>query len=205
MTANDICSRAIAIASSKTMYVKRCAGAKLTASNKARYTSIDQFNAKRTAQIFAADEDTAGYDEFGLFTALTGIKCFDFSAIINSCGKLSTNFSDIQPGELVFMPDRFGVYIGKKKVVTVSPAGVGITILDGWKSHGKLNSVDYTEEKKNEETGVEVRDSRSGDRDRVHELPSKTERHERSNGRRRPEYLPILSEGNGTDKTEPAE
>lgn len=205
MTANDICCKAIEIAASKTMYVKKCAGAKLTATNKARFTSIDHFNAKRTAQIFAADEDTAGYDEFGLFKALTGINCFDFSVIIGSCGKLSTNFNDIQAGELVFMPDRFGVYIGNKKVVTVSPAGVGMTILDGWKSHGKLAGVDYTEDINNEETDVEVRNSGSGDRNRVHELPQKAERHECSNGRRRSEYLPILREGNGTDKTEPTE
>lgn len=104
------------------------------------------------------------------------------------------------------MGDRFGIFVGGKNVIAISPAGIGFTILDGWVSHARINGVDYeeikddskevervvereeetTETSGQDETDVEVRPSGTGSGDRVQQMPSQAKGYDRGHGRRRP-------------------
>ena len=63
---------------------------------------------------------------------------------------MSTDFSNIVPGELVFMSGHIGVYIGDGKVIESTLGGnydgVVKTNLEGrgWKDHGKCKFIEYT-------------------------------------------------------------
>lgn len=145
LTSNDICNKARSIAAEKTLYVKGGTGVHLNKQNKMRFSSNDAFNIKRTNLIFAASEDTRAFDEFGLLACVSGYNCRTIGEVVSLCDDISKNFSSILPGEVVFMKDRFGIFVGDGKVITVNPVGVGETILDGWVSHGKLPEVQYVE------------------------------------------------------------
>lgn len=157
MKSIDICAKAKAIAASKNIYVRGGNGQKLTQANKLRFTGTDVFNNKRASIIFSADEDTVAYDEYGLLSAISGYNCRNLGEVMNLCEDISKDFSTIIPGEIVFMKDRIGVFVGNGHVVTCSNVGVGYTIIDGWASHGKLPDVEYVvkEETKDAEREVE--------------------------------------------------
>lgn len=145
LTSNDICNKARSIASEKTLYVKGGTGVKLTPQNKLRFSSNDAFNIKRTKIISAASEDTKAYDEFGLLAAVSGYNCRTIGEVASLCDNISKDFSTIVPGEVVFLKDRFGIFVGNGKVIAADAIGIGETILDGWVSHGKLPEVQYVE------------------------------------------------------------
>jgi len=145
LTSNDICNKARSIAAEKTLYVKGGGGAKLTPQNKMRFSSNDAFNIKRTNLIFAASEDTRAFDEFGFLASISGYNCRCIGEVAALCEDISKDFSTILPGEVVFLKDRFGIFVGDGKVITANPLGIGETILDGWASHGKLPEVQYVE------------------------------------------------------------
>ena len=136
--AKDICDK-------KTMYIQTAFGAPLTKANKLRFASSSSFNSQRSAKIFEASEDTLGFDELGLISYVSGVKFKDFGQLMGQCIDISKDFSTIVPGEIVFMKDRAGIFIGDDQVVTVSLNGVGITTIEGWKSHGKLSYITYEE------------------------------------------------------------
>lgn len=208
MTVNDILTKAKSIADSKTFYVRGMSGQKLTDANKLKFSSNDPFNIKRTKLIFAESAETQGYDEFGFFSKVTGYNCKNVGEVISLCHDISKNFDAIVPGEVVFMGDRFGIFIGGGRVIAVSPAGVGYTILKGWVSHGRINDVDYEEKKDDKEemgrvvesdrqaadtpeettesaTEVAVRPSGTGIGDRVQQVSSQTKSYDRGHGRHR--------------------
>jgi hypothetical protein len=208
MTANDLITRAKDLASQKTMYVKGCPGKRMNQANKLRYASNCSYNSNRAEMIFAATEDTIGIDEVQMFNLLIPNDHFNnIGDIMDRCHDISKNFDTIIPGEIVFMQDRAGIFIGDGKVITCSAAGIGETIVDGWVSHRKMMFVDYVdnelvdivekatsmekvvnsivEEINNDETDVEVRDGGTGSRDRVQPLPSQAKSYDRGNGRRR--------------------
>ena len=177
MRSIDICAKAKAIAASKNLYVRGGYGLKLTQANKLRFTGTDVFNNKRASIIFSADEDTVAYDEYGLLSAISGYNCRNLGEVMNLCEDISKDFSTIIPGEIVFMKDRIGVFVGNGHVVTCSNVGVGYTIVDGWVSHGKLPDVEYVvkEETKDAEREVE-RDVQSEEPSEVStEEPAKQE------------------------------
>ena len=186
----------------KTLYVVGGDGVALNNNAKLKLSSIAA-NVNRTKKIFDSSEDTIAFDEFSFFKYLTDKPVSNFGNIMECCHDISKNFVDIVPGEIVFMQDRFGIYVGDDKVVAISSAGVGYTIAQGWISHGKLNGVDYDDERKvdgdsegkteeepvkadeQRETRVEVRPDRAGSRDRVQQMPSQNKGHDRGNGRHR--------------------
>ena len=145
MKSSEFIAKAKDICDKKTMYVQTALGAPLTKANKLRFASSSPFNSQRSAKIFEASEDTLGFDEIGLISYISGVKFKDFGQLMSQCFDISKDFSEIVPGEIVFMQDRAGVFIGDGQVVTVSLDGVGITTVDGWKSHGKLSYITYTE------------------------------------------------------------
>lgn len=83
--------------------------------------------------------------------------------IINRCSNISTDFSKIQEGELLWMSGHVGVYVGNNTVIECTGAwegGVLYSKIDNfgnrtrngsqvykWQKHGKLPYIKYVEEK----------------------------------------------------------
>lgn len=166
----------------KTLYVMGCFGAPMTATNQNRYTKNHAYNKQlaRTAAINRATSDTFGFDCCGLIKAVlwgwngnknkvyggasyksNGVPDIGADRMIKQCTNVSTDFSDIELGEVVWMSGHIGVYIGNGLAVECTPIwgdGVQITACNctksgyntrNWTKHGKFKYVDYsyTEEK----------------------------------------------------------
>ena len=145
MNSSEFVEKAKDTCTKKTMYIQTALGAPLNKANKLRLASASPFNSQRSTKIFEASEDTLGFDEIGLISYMSGVKFKDFGQLMSQCIDISKDFSTIVPGEIVFMKDRAGIFIGDDQVVTVSLNGVGITTIDGWISHGKLSYIIYEE------------------------------------------------------------
>lgn len=158
----------------KTLYVLGCFGAPLNASNKVRYTNNYPYNTGRAGMIAKASADTFGFDCVCLIKGIlwgwygdagkvygganyasNGVPDISADGMITHCKGVSTNFSTIALGELVWMPGHVGVYIGDGLAVECTPAwenGVQITSCNctkkgynrrNWVKHGKLPYVKY--------------------------------------------------------------
>ena len=94
-----------------------------------------------------------------IYTA-NGVPDIGADSMIKQCKGVSTNFSNIQKGEAVWLKGHIGVYIGDGKVIECTPKwsvapGVKISYLENlgfsggysrtWTKHGLLPWVDYTE------------------------------------------------------------
>lgn len=173
----------------KTLYVIGCFGAPMTASNKTRYInngSHNGYNAKpeRRAMIESATEDTFGFDCVCLIKGILwgwngdkkkvyggatyasgGVPDISADSIINVCKNVSTDFSSIAIGELLWMKGHVGVYIGDGLAVECTPTWknkVQITAVGNigtkagyntrkWTKHGKLPYVEYAPKSEAEE------------------------------------------------------
>lgn len=133
----------------KTLYVRGCFGAPMTAANKKRYTTNNAYNIGRAAKINAATPDTFGFDCICLVKAVLGLwdgslglsyggtkvnkeingisygpdRVPDVGAdgVVKYLHGTSTDFSGIVPGELVWMKGHVGIYVGDGKVVECTP------------------------------------------------------------------------------------
>lgn len=164
----------------KTLYVMGCFGAPMTAANKKRYTNNHTYNkqAARTKMINAATADTFGFDCVCLIKgvlwgwsgdankvyggagyAVNGVPDIGADTMITKCSDVSADFSNIVPGEAVWMPGHIGVYIGDGLAVECTPKWankVQITACNcsmagynrrNWTKHGKLPYIEYVSEK----------------------------------------------------------
>ena len=162
----------------KTLYVMGCFGAPMTTSNRARYIQSNSYNQKsdRKAKINAASADTFGFDCVCLIKGLlwgwngdagkiyggaaytsNGVPDISTEQMINVCKDVSTNFSNIAVGELLWMTGHVGIYVGNGLAVECTPAWNGcvqITAVSNigsksgyngrtWTKHGKLPYVTY--------------------------------------------------------------
>lgn len=160
----------------KTLYVHGCFGAPMTEENKQYYLTNTSYNRQSDRQklIKAASADTFGFDCVcmikGVLWGWTGSKNQKYGGavynsnnvpdlgsnqIITVCKDISTNFSEIAVGELLWMTGHVGIYIGDGLAVECSPAwknGVQITSVNcyksgynrrNWSKHGKLPYVSY--------------------------------------------------------------
>ena len=112
----------------KSIYALSCFGAPMNAKNKARYAKADP---KRAEAIYAATEDTFGFDCVGFIKALfwgwkgdasqvyggavyksNGIPDIGTDQLIQICTEVSADFSTIVPGELVWLQGHVGIYVG---------------------------------------------------------------------------------------------
>lgn len=177
-TANELVNACLdAVNNHKTMYVLSCFGAPMNEKNKARYAKADP---KRGAEILAASEDTFGFDCICFIKGLmwgwngdpshvyggaeyksNGIPDIGADQLIKQCVDVSEDFSDIVPGEYVWLPGHCGIYIGDGlaaeatfepesgvQLQAVLPIGVKDGYpATGWVKHGKLPWVSYDEEK----------------------------------------------------------
>lgn len=162
----------------KTLYVLGCIGAPLNAANKERYSDNLPYNkrADRYAKIQAATASTFGFDCVCMIKSLLwgwsgdtghvyggakyasgGVPDVSANGMIGVCSGVSSDFSDIEEGEVVWMESHIGVYLGDGLCVECTPAwedGVQITAVHNigkkegyngriWQKHGKLPYVTY--------------------------------------------------------------
>lgn len=185
MKATDFVNKAVDIAKNyKTLYVMGCFGAPMNSYNKKRYINngaAGGYNARsdRKAMIQAASADTFGFDCVclikgilwgwngnqnksygGASYASKGVPDIGANGMIQVCSGVSTNFSNIVPGEAVWKEDHIGIYIGNGLAVECTPAWqnkVQITAVGNigsksgyntrqWTKHGKLPYIDYSEQ-----------------------------------------------------------
>lgn len=174
-TAAQLAAKAVEIAKKyKTMYILGCFGAPMNATNKKRYAN-NGHNGNRIAAINAASADTFGFDCVCLIkgilwgwsgdTSMTyggatynsnGVPDIGADQMIKVCSGVSTDFSKIEIGEVVWMTGHIGIYIGGGLAVEASPKWenkVQITACNNarsgynrrdWTKHGKLPYVSYT-------------------------------------------------------------
>lgn len=160
----------------KTLYVMGCIGSPMTEANKKRYIQHHDYNQKpdRTPMIQAASADTFGFDCVCLIKSVlwgwsgnknavyggavyvsNGVPDIGADAMINKCSGISTNFNNLEIGEVVWTPGHIGVYIGDGLAIECSPKwknGVQITACNcakagynrrNWTKHGKLPYITY--------------------------------------------------------------
>lgn len=162
----------------KTLYVMGCFGAPMNATNKQRYCNNHSYNknANRTAMIKAATDDTFGFDCVCLIKgilwgwngnkskiyggagyACNGVPDIGADSMIKVCTGVTTDFSNIEVGEAVWMEGHIGVYVGDGKCVECTPKwtnNVQFSNLGNiskyktgnyrvWTKHGKLPYVKY--------------------------------------------------------------
>lgn len=160
----------------KTLYVMGCFGAPMNAANKKRYTQNHEYNrrADRTKLINAASSDTFGFDCVclikgvlwgwcgdtsknygGAYYCSNGVPDLGTEQMISVCKEISTDFSDIEVGELLWMKGHVGLYIGSGLAVECTPSWankVQITACNrsvkgyqrrNWTKHGKLPYIAY--------------------------------------------------------------
>ncbi len=169
----------------KTLYVMDCFGAPMNTANKKRYCNNDKYNkdADRQKMINAASTDTFGFDCVNLIKGVlwgwkgdksktyggakykaNGVPDIGANEMINVCSNISTDFSKIEVGEVVWCTGHIGVYIGNGLAVECTPKWenkVQITACNctkngynrrNWTKHGKLPYIDYKAEKTAEKT-----------------------------------------------------
>ena len=177
-TGNDLATACLNVANNyKTLYVMGCFGAPLTASNKERYIKENSYNQKDAVKqkIMAATSDTFGFDCVCLIKGLlwgwdgnasktyggasycaNNVPDIGADQIINKCSDVSSDFSRIAVGELLWMKGHVGIYIGNGQAVECTPSWKGCVqvttvrnIKSGtghqWTKHGKLPYVTYDE------------------------------------------------------------
>lgn len=187
MKVDDFLEKLEYAANVKTIYIQGCFGAPMNEKNKKRY-SANPLNYGRVAKINAASSDTFGFDCVNLIKGILALwdgskgltyggakvnkevggisfgpdRVPDVSAdgLVKHLKSVSTDFSDIQRGEVVWMSGHVGVYVGEGKVIECSPKwtnNVQYSNLGNlgykagnwrtWKKHGFLPWVDYTDGK----------------------------------------------------------
>lgn len=162
----------------KTLYVMGCFGAPMNEKNKTRYLNAHAFNRNEphATYIKNASADTFGFDCVcfikGLLWGWTGdpnqvyggaqyksngVPDLGTEQMIKVCTEVSDDFSNIVPGELVWMPGHVGIYVGnglaaeatfepvsKVQLQAVLPMGMKEGYpATGWIKHGKLPWITY--------------------------------------------------------------
>ena len=77
------------------------------------------------------------------------------------CTNVSSDFSKIEKGELVWLDGHIGIYVGNHQVCECSPRlenGIQITTLSQrkWKKHGKFKYIDYSNSNVNNSSRLDI-------------------------------------------------
>lgn len=172
-----------------TLYVYGCFGAHLRSDNVGRYVSRYAYNQDPTRLETITNNLDKGVFGFDCVCLIKGVlwgwngnldahyggavyKSNDVpdvgaNRMMDLCLEISEDFSNISVGELLWIKDHCGVYIGDGLVVECTPKwknGVQITALANlenppdnynqrrWTKHGKLPFIEYEEKKISEDT-----------------------------------------------------
>lgn len=176
-TGADLAAAAIhTVKNFKTVYVKGCFGAPLTEANKARWQKEQAYNrrADRAAKLASVQADTFGFDCVCFIKALlwgwhgdydhvyggtayasNGVPDMGEGDMIHACALVSTDFSNIEAGEVVWLPGHIGIYVGDGLVAECTPSwsdGCQLTACNrsisghnrrDWVKHGRLPWLRY--------------------------------------------------------------
>ena len=190
-TGKQLADKCIDIAKNyKTLYVMGAFGAPLNGDNVDRYCTNHTYNMQRERKSIIrslANKNYFAFDCSGLIKGVIwnwsgdtsktygGAKYEDgdlgdlsANAMIAACTDVSTNFSKIEVGEVVWLDGHIGVYIGNGLAVECTPRwanGVQITAVANigkkagynsrlWTKHGKLPYISYEAEKTAKETKI---------------------------------------------------
>ena len=188
MTADEIVRRAIDVAKNyKTIYMYAAYGFQVTdgtIEGKAKQNCNGWYTSSRIAtlkKVANQNPPTWGFDCVNLYKAIfwgwvgdaskvkggakygtNTVPDTNANGMFDRCTDKSTNFSNIVPGEAVWISGHFGMYVGNGLVVECTPRwknGVQITYLANigkvsgyngrkWTKHGKLPWIDYSSESK---------------------------------------------------------
>ena len=175
-TAAELAAAAKNVTTRRTLYVMGCFGAPMTAANRDYYCRNHSYNQQttRTTLIKSATAETFGFDCSGLIKGLlwgwngnkthnrggasygsNGVPDKNANQMIAACRDVSTDFSRIEIGELLWKDGHVGIYIGSGQAVEATPSwqnGVQITAVRNvaagtghkWTKHGKLPWVEYS-------------------------------------------------------------
>ena len=179
MKASELVAKLKDIATNyKTLYVMGCIGAPMNASNKKRYYNHHEYNRRpaRTDMINASSADTFGFDCVCLIKSVlwgwngdktktyggakyasNGVPDIGADQMLERCERITTDFSNIEPGEAVWCKGHIGVYIGDGLAVECTPKwknNVQITAVKNigtksgynartWTKHGRLPWIEY--------------------------------------------------------------
>lgn len=163
----------------KTKYAWGCFGCLLTeaiVNSKAKQYPNQYSPAKRNELITAGKSGAFGFDCVNLIKGIAwgwngdktktwgganyasnGVPDINADQMITKCSGVSTNFSNIVPGEAVWLPGHIGVYVGDGVVIEATPKwnnGVQKSALENigkvaglpsrrWSKHGKLPFILY--------------------------------------------------------------
>lgn len=127
----------------KTLYVKGCFGAPMTAANKKRYTENkkgNEYNYRRRAIINAASADTFGFDCVCLIKGIlwgwngdataryggatynsNGVPDVSEDTMIKMCLDVTENFRDVPKGAMLWLPGHAGIYLGDGLAAEATP------------------------------------------------------------------------------------
>ncbi len=178
-TGEELAKMAMYVAENvKTLYVHGCFGWPMNQKNKQRAIKNSSFNAKneRSGKIREASADTFGFDCVCLVKALlwgwcgdtkknyggatycsNGVKDLDEAQLMNVCKEVSTDFSNVQPGEYLWTDGHCGIYVGNgiavestyrwddgvQETAVFNITGEKNTKGRYWKKHGKLPYLTY--------------------------------------------------------------
>lgn len=127
----------------KTLYVKSSFGSPLTPNNKTRLKKLNSYNTRsdRIGYINNASSDTFGFDCVCLIKGVlwgwsanaahpyggaiyksNDVPDINADSFISKCDKVSSDFSDVKVGEVLWMPGHVGVYVGNGLCIECSPA-----------------------------------------------------------------------------------
>ena len=185
MSVNEFISKLNLALNSKTIYVLGCFGAPLNTTNKKRYTSNNSYNKGRAAMINACSADTFGFDCVCLIKGIlwgwnadpsktyggavycsNGVPDIGAQEMGNRVLNKSSDMSDIDVGEYLYMQGHCGIYVGDGYVIECSPKWENkvqkTAIWDRpWEFHGYLPYVDYTDESGSDKYEKALRDIKS--------------------------------------------
>ena len=188
MHVNEFLERVDKALNSKTLYVSGCFGAPMSeelgpTQGKFRYLNNNYVNQQEPNHtwILNATFDTFGFDCVNLIKGcvwewdgdvtrvyggagykINGLEECNANSILTRYGyDVSSDFSKIVPGEIVWMQDHVGVYVGNGYVVEATSRwehkvlkSVCLNVMDTadihrrkWSRHGKLKCLDYGEAK----------------------------------------------------------
>lgn len=183
MTNKELAQKLINIAKNvKTLYVMGGIGFPLNEKGKQRaYKNSWNTTSDRVSCIKAATDDTFAFDCVCLIKSVlwgfaadpsktyggavyqsNGVPDIGADTMITKCSELSTDFSNIEIGEAVWMRGHIGVYVGDGLAVECTPKWKNCVQLTAcnctksgynrrnWTKHGKLPYVKYVKETSNE-------------------------------------------------------
>ena len=180
MTSEQFIEKARLACARKTLYVKGAFGAPLTPSMKVRVIKAKEYNQRPEVRrkIEAASEDTFAFDCIGLIKGILWGWCADVNKLyggaiyeladipdsnersyINMCTDVSSDFTNIMPGEMLYTTGHCGIYIGGSFAIECTPKwdnDVQMTVVSNilkkteaskqrlWLKHGKLPFIKYS-------------------------------------------------------------